>query len=406
MARLIYISNNVILAGGKLNPFFLQEKQWLLDRFGSFAIVCPKGIYCCENNEKLNPVQTGKKIDVVKALLVGGFDPEAWKELFRMIKEKKFSPKNVLKLFRFSVSAARMAGYLKKCLKDGDLDNTVLYSYWLSFDAAAVAKMKRKYPQVYAFARAHAYEIQLERNACNPYLMKKLICKNLDKVVFISQNAKDGFCSYYKEDFPNACVQYLGSDQLESGCVSREKKETLTILTCSSIVPVKYLERMVAALSHWQDGKVKWIHIGDGADGEKIRLLAKEKLGENPLISYEFLGYMENGQLHKFLTNDNIDVFVNCSRTEGVPVSIMEAMSVGLPVIAPEMFGIPELVRDDCGLLFAQDEGYENLLNALRAFAELSKEEREKMGRTAYEQWKKRFCLQRNLQELFSAAQK
>lgn len=401
MKQLTYVNNAVLLHDGKQNPFFLQEKQWLLNRFGSFDVICPKGIYRCEGEGDLTTVQKGKKSDVVKALFVGALDPEAWKELLWMIRDKAVSPKNVLKLFRFSVSAARMTGYLKKSLKRGNPEETVLYSYWLSFDAAAVAKMKRKYPQVYALARAHAYEIQLERNACNPYLMKNLICKNLDKVVFISQNAKEGFCSYYQEPFPNASVAYLGSDRENSGFVARGKKETLTVLTCSSILPVKRLDRMISALEKWQECPIRWIHIGDGPDGEMIRTMAEEKLTENPLVSYEFLGYMENRQVHQFLADSSIDVFVNCSRTEGVPVSIMEAMSVGLPVIAPRMFGIPELVRDGCGLLFEQSEDEKNLLEAMKTFAIMCKEEREKMGKTAYMQWQEHFCLQSNLQTLF-----
>lgn len=401
MKQLIYVNNAVLLHDGKQNPFFLQEKRWLLDKFGAFLVVCPKGIYRCEDDGELTPVQQGKRSDVVRALVAGALDSEAWKEMLYMIRDKAFSLKNMLKLFRFSVSAARMTRYLEKCLRQNDPANTVLYSYWLSFDAAAVAKMKRKYPQVYALARAHAYEIQLERNACNPYLMKNLICKNLDKVVFISQNAKEGFCSYYKEPFPNASVAYLGSDRENSGFVARGKKETLTVLTCSSILPVKRLDRMISALEKWQECPIRWIHIGDGPDGEMIRTMAEEKLTENPLVSYEFLGYMENRQVHQFLADSSIDVFVNCSRTEGVPVSIMEAMSVGLPVIAPRMFGIPELVRDGCGLLFEQSEDEKNLLEAMKTFAIMCKEEREKMGKTAYMQWQEHFCLQSNLQTLF-----
>lgn len=402
MARLIYVSNNVLLPDGNQNPFFLQEKRWLLEQFGPFDVICSGGLYRCEAENELKLLQKCKKADTVAAILLGALDMEAYKELIHMCKDRAVTLKNVLKLFRFSASAKRMEYFLRKSVEKDKREDTIIYSYWLSFDAAAVAKVKRKKPEIYAIARAHAYEIQLVRNACNPYLMKRLICKNLDKVFFISDNAKNGFCSYYRDEFLNADIRYLGSDADGAGYIPRGQKETLTVLTCSSILPVKYLERMIEALYHWQDGPLHWIHVGDGTDGTKIRNLAQDKLADNPLVSYEFMGYMENKQLHKFITDDAIDVFVNCSRTEGVPVSIMEAMSVGLPVIAPKMFGIPELVRDGCGLLFEQDDGYENLLNALKSFAEMSKEDREKMGKTAYEQWESDFCLQKNMQEIFT----
>lgn len=401
MERLIYISNNVVLPNNEQNPFFLQEKEWLLKRFGGFDVVCPKGVFRCEDLGELRPVVLNNRLKSACAIFAGALDPELYKEIVHMVKDKAYNFRDLLRLCHFAANTARMRYYVSKSLKRGPVEGTVLYSYWLSYDAAAVAKLKRKCPQVYALSRAHAYEIQLERYACNPYLMKNLICKYMDKIAFISKDAKKRFCSYYTKPFSNACVQYLGSDQEGVGYVARGKKETLTVLTCSSILPVKYLERMIEALCHWQDGLLHWIHVGDGTDGVKIRNLAEKKLTENLLVSYEFMGYMENKQLHEFIADDDIDVFVNCSRTEGVPVSIMEAMSVGIPVIAPKMFGIPELVREGCGLLFAQNDGYENLLNTLKIFAAMGKEEREMMGKTAYERWQKDFCLQNNLQTLF-----
>jgi glycosyltransferase involved in cell wall biosynthesis len=47
------------------------------------------------------------------------------------------------------------------------------------------------------------------------------------------------------------------------------------------------------------------------------------------------------------------DVLVLSSFMEGLPVVLLEAMALGIPVIAPALAGIPELVRHaDTGLLF------------------------------------------------------
>jgi glycosyltransferase involved in cell wall biosynthesis len=392
----------VILPNGGQNPFFLQEKQWLLERFGAFDVVCPRGIYRCEEAGELKPLESKHVFKTIRAVVAGTFDPELYREILRMIKDKAANLVDILRLWHFSVNTAQMYYFVRKSLKKGTLEDTVLYSYWLSYDAAAIAKLKREHPQVYTLARAHSYEIQLERYACNPYLMKRLICKYMDEIAFIAEDSQKRFCSYYKKDLPNACVRYLGSDQKGAGFVPRGKKEKLTVLTCSSVVPVKRLDRMIQALETWDKCPVHWVHIGDGADGEKIRAMAQEKLESNPLISYEFAGYMDNRQVHERLKRDDIDVFVNCSQTEGVPVSIMEAMSVGLPVIAPRMFGIPELVKEDCGILFEQAEGTVGLRHSLEEFAKLSEKAREDMGRKAFTYWERDFCLQKNLQELFA----
>jgi glycosyltransferase involved in cell wall biosynthesis len=45
------------------------------------------------------------------------------------------------------------------------------------------------------------------------------------------------------------------------------------------------------------------------------------------------------------------DAFVMCSRTEGLPMSLLEAMGASLPCLATAVGGIPELLRDGAGLL-------------------------------------------------------
>jgi glycosyltransferase involved in cell wall biosynthesis len=52
-----------------------------------------------------------------------------------------------------------------------------------------------------------------------------------------------------------------------------------------------------------------------------------------------------------FYLTQPVDVFVNASTTEGVPVSIMEAMSFGVPVVATDVGGTGELVNSRNGAL-------------------------------------------------------
>ncbi|NJK95527.1 MAG: glycosyltransferase [Bacteroidales bacterium] len=44
-------------------------------------------------------------------------------------------------------------------------------------------------------------------------------------------------------------------------------------------------------------------------------------------------------------------MFLNTSLSEGVPVSVMEALSFGLPVIATDVGGTGELINDEVGML-------------------------------------------------------
>lgn len=69
--------------------------------------------------------------------------------------------------------------------------------------------------------------------------------------------------------------------------------------------------------------------------------------------SIEFTGYKENS----FEELREMDVFVLPSRTEGCPIVILEAMAMGLPVVATDVGGNPELVvHNHTGILFPQGD--------------------------------------------------
>jgi glycosyltransferase involved in cell wall biosynthesis len=86
--------------------------------------------------------------------------------------------------------------------------------------------------------------------------------------------------------------------------------------------------------------------IGDGADRANLEgLAAKLDLGSRRL---RFLGARRDvGELL-----NAADFFVLPSDTEGLPISVLEAMAAGLPIVATRVGGIPELIDDgEHGLL-------------------------------------------------------
>lgn len=397
MRKLVYVSNNVILPDGSQNPFFLQEKAWLAGRFGEFQVVCPQGVYVCDGERLELRVRSGIGARLL-ALLRGLLDRHVYEQFPRMCRDGALNLRNILKVYLYAFRAA----LLRPMIDAAAEKDAVLYSYWLSYDAYAVAQVRSKRSDLYAFSRAHSYELQRNRNACNPYLMKRFTCDNLDKVAFISQNSLEEFLAYYSGSQEHFCVQYLGTSCADACFVEREREAALTVVSCSSIVPVKQLDHLISALENWDLCPLRWHHIGEGTDGEKIRDLAAKRLAANPSIEYTFHGYMKNSDVRKFLTDSELSVFVNCSRSEGVPVSIMEAMSFGIPVVAPRICGIPELVVPGTGLLYEAEEGVAGLKAALEAFAQRDAQQHYEMGKLAFAQWQKCFCLEKNLTELFN----
>ncbi len=110
---------------------------------------------------------------------------------------------------------------------------------------------------------------------------------------------------------------------------------------------------------------VKWSHIGDG-DERSIIEQVLERVGDN--VGVSLLGQLPHESVIDWLRENEVDVFVNVSTTEGVPVSIMEAFSFGIPVIATNVGGTREIVDDSCGVLLSADFTSEELGEVLEGW--------------------------------------
>ena len=72
------------------------------------------------------------------------------------------------------------------------------------------------------------------------------------------------------------------------------------------------------------------------------------------MITYEFKGNVDNAEILKYYRENSIDCFALLSEHEGAPVSIMEAESAGIPIVATDVGGVRELV-DGNGFLLSSN---------------------------------------------------
>ena len=121
---------------------------------------------------------------------------------------------------------------------------------------------------------------------------------------------------------------------------------------------------------------------------------------ENRISQISFTEYFS---LLKTLYNEHfIDLFVNVSESEGLPVSIMEAMATGIPVIATDVGGTAEIVNSDNGFLIPKDFTEEQLKEIIIRFNNLSFVERAKLRENAYLTWNEKFNSEKNYQKFVS----
>lgn len=85
-------------------------------------------------------------------------------------------------------------------------------------------------------------------------------------------------------------------------------------------------------------------------DGQTRRDLEKyvDKVGLRDRVS--FRGMLDQGDLREFL--GNLDIYVHCTHGETMSTAIMQALSMGLPVIASDVWGVSNMLADQRGLLY------------------------------------------------------
>jgi len=125
------------------------------------------------------------------------------------------------------------------------------------------------------------------------------------------------------------------------------------VVSCSFTNAVKRIDLLLAGLivlaERRPNQSFEWTHIGAGQLWDQIAERARADSPNN--LSCRLTGHLNNKQvISEYLTNP-FDVFVNVSSSEGVPVSIMEAQSCGIPVIATEVGGSAEIVSTANGAL-------------------------------------------------------
>lgn len=200
------------------------------------------------------------------------------------------------------------------------------------------------------------------------------------RAVALSNEIKKTVCAEYKLKENEVPVIFNGEDL--SGFRKKDnyqKGERLKIL---------HIGRFMDAKNHKciMETAIELLHMGQkielflvGNYETEIGSKCIEMVRENKCDKYiHFMGLQDN--VKPFL--ENADIFILPSKYEGVPMSLIEAMATGLPIIASNVGGIPDMIDNyESGILITPNK--EELKKTIE---ELSENEglRKKMGENAY----------------------
>jgi glycosyltransferase involved in cell wall biosynthesis len=248
----------------------------------------------------------------------------------------------------------------------------VAYCYWNETQACAAVLARKTGAVRKVVSRVHGFDLYEARRRHGYMPLKRQFVARYDAIFALSREARDYLQQTYGALPENIRISPLGVP-LASALARPGTTGCLHVVSVSFCLRVKRLDKIVDAMGllarRHPDVSMTWTHIGAGPLLEEIEALAKTKLAGLGNVACTFAGELPNHAVKAYYLGAPVDLLVNASESEGVPVSIMEAMSAGVPAIAPDVGGISSLVSDRCGALLSPCPDPQEIADAMDRIA-------------------------------------
>lgn len=398
MKRLILITNHFPFGFDTGEMYLRTEIKVLQQRFDSISIIACDA-YAGEettfkglgDNVKTIPLQANRRPSRVD-YIPGALKEFLWNKSGGPNEEKinkSFAPRVIHSYFvaKYQSRMQLLSKSTQNLFETGE--EIWLYSYRL-FDTAYLAiKLGRLLPNVRMIvSRAHRYDLYEEQNPFGYLPYRRDLLKELDMVLPCSEDGS----RYLRKRFPEySCkvkTSLLGSSDHKEG--PNPNDTTLNVISCSNVVPVKRVDLIARAIdlaSH--ECAVRWTHIGDGKSLSKLRRIYNSHIKQDIM---HFAGQLSHNDVMGIMQRQPYDIFVNVSKSEGIPQAIMEAISFGIPAVATNVGGNPEVVKDGVsGFLLKDSVDASDLAATLVAYSQMQREDKVLLRQRCRKFWESHF---------------
>lgn len=244
----------------------------------------------------------------------------------------------------------------------------LIYSYWM-MQSCLGGIFAAHHLNIPVVSRVHGGDLYTERYHGNylPWQAWKL--QHLDYILPVSEAG----ASYLKKRYPEREKQL--EQQIRLSRLGVQQRGRLThapgdptrknfhVVSCSTVYGLKrvpLIYDVIKALSKLlPDQRIYWTHIGEGPDFKALQARITADYGSpqrqesywqfgksSQNLEIRLCGNVPNTRIIPYYIEEKADLFINYSTSEGIPVSIMEAFSAGMPAAAPDIGGMRELFCD------------------------------------------------------------
>ena len=359
---------------GTEEEFPAQEaSRWPLDRVA--VTVAP-----LKKPGPVNPTPPGVELDArlsdqrtparkMLSTAAAALHPLMMREVVSLARARLLSPARLIAALRVVGQTLLVRRGLEQVLGPVGPD-VVVYTYWHSAATYAAVLLKRAGRVRAVVSRGHGSDVYEAIAPAQWHALKRQLAAEVDHTWTVSESGATELADRYGVDPARVSVSRLGV--VVPPTVGPEPRtdvfRILSVSTCTPLKQVPLIARAVGALADEHPGTaIHWTHLGDGPGLEELRELFARLRTTRPGLDGSLPGFVAHVAVEKLLRTQPFDVMVNASTSEGVPVSIMETMSYGIPTIAPAVGGVPELVRPETGWLLPAPVSEEALARALGA---------------------------------------
>jgi colanic acid/amylovoran biosynthesis glycosyltransferase len=194
----------------------------------------------------------------------------------------------------------------------------------------------------------------------------------------------------------------------EAQATSRHQQPRPQVITVATLSPFKGLSYLVDAVSRL---KKEGVDVDCAIVGNGPRRHALEKWIERQGVSdrVKLLGARPQHEVARLIGESDVfvlpSVIARDGQMDGIPISLMEAMAAGVPVIASAISGIPELVRNELSGILVDATNSDQLAVSIRRLIE-NPELRAALGRAGQESVRNEFDVRRCVAELIELVER
>lgn len=373
--------------------FSTYEFEFLLGNYNNFKILS----FSSFKDEKL------KNKGVVHLSLIEGI-----KEVFFPKKIKKFTTH--LKMFRYIKSSTlielgkNIYSYLLalSILRNFYItEKDLIFSYWLT-RSSTIAFYLNKLINIRYVCQGHGSDIYIypPQNIQN-------ILKDAKQVITVANKNKQFLCEKYNIPEEKVKVFRLGvsndfyNEVLENQNTKLNKESKVRFITIARYEDVKGIDLLLEAIDILVENNditegVKFIIYGDGKKYQYYRSYIKERELQNYISLNKWI---DRNKLS--LELNKADAYILPSRSEGLPVVLMEACSAALPIIATDVGSVSEIAIEGYNAILCDKPNADAISKSIKRFLNLDEVNKEKLSYNSSELFKKDYSLEKNIKEKY-----